>query len=232
MMLSQHILPVLLRFLKITISELNYNADSALNSGDWIELKNFGSQAVDLSGWVLSDGADNHMYHFPTGTVLAAGAYLVVVEDSVKFKSQFPTVSNRIGQLGFNYGNGGDEVRLFDYNGNLYLNFFYSDLAPWPLTPDGGGYTCELLNVNGDLNDGNNWFAGCIGGSPRTGIQFIALGTSFSNRQYDFLQWRKCGFIFYNRSRVYFVEEEQYNYCWCNLLQLYSDTGWYIYGSR
>ena len=151
---------------KITISELNYNADSSLNSGDWIELKNFGSQAVDLSGWVLSDGADNHMYHFPTGTVLAAGAYLVVVEDSVKFDSQFPTVNNRIGQLGFNYSNGGDEVRLFDYNGNLYRNFFYSDLAPWPLTPDGGGYTCELLNVNGDLNDGNNWFAGCIGGSP------------------------------------------------------------------
>ena len=151
---------------KITISELNYNADSALNSGDWIELKNFGSQAVNLSGWVLSDGADNHMFHFPTGTVIPAGGYLVVMEDSVKFRTQFPTVTNAIGVLGFNYSNGGDQVRLFDYTGNLYLSFYYSDLAPWPTTPDGGGYTCELLNVNGDLSDGNNWFAGCIGGSP------------------------------------------------------------------
>ncbi|HRH65390.1 MAG TPA: lamin tail domain-containing protein, partial [Bacteroidia bacterium] len=151
---------------KITISELNYNADSALNSGDWIELKNFGSQPVDMSGWKLSDGADNHMFVFPTGTVLAAGAYLVVVEDSNKFNSQFPTVSNKLGLLGFNYSNGGDEIRLFDSQGNLYLSFFYSDLAPWPVTADGGGYTCELSNVNGDLNDGNNWFAGCVGGSP------------------------------------------------------------------
>ena len=151
---------------KITISEFNYNADSALNAGDWMELKNFGSQSVDISGWKLSDGADNHMFVFPTGTVISAGGYLVVMEDSIKFTTQFPSVSNKLGLLGFNFSNGGDEVRLFDHLGNLYLSFFYSDLAPWPLTPDGGGYTCELLNVNGNLNDGNNWFAGCIGGSP------------------------------------------------------------------
>ncbi|MBL0258119.1 MAG: CotH kinase family protein [Bacteroidetes bacterium] len=151
---------------KITISEFNYNADSALNAGDWMELKNFGSQSVDISGWKLSDGADNHMFVFPTGTVISAGGYLVVMEDSIKFTTQFPSVSNKLGLLGFNFSNGGDEVRLFDHLGNLYLSFFYSDLAPWPLTPDGGGYTCELLNVNGNLNDGNNWFAGCVGGSP------------------------------------------------------------------
>ncbi|MBL0103540.1 MAG: hypothetical protein IPP51_07190 [Bacteroidetes bacterium] len=75
-------------------------------------------------------------------------------------------VNNMIGQLGFNFGNGGDMVRIFDADDNLYLSFTYQDLTPWPAEADGLGYTCELLSQAGDLNDGSNWFAGCLGGSP------------------------------------------------------------------
>ncbi|MFN8165275.1 MAG: hypothetical protein U0X76_03655 [Bacteroidia bacterium] len=39
-------------------------------------------------------------------------------------------------------------------------------MSPWPAQADGLGYTCELLSQSGDPNDGTNWFAGCIGGSP------------------------------------------------------------------
>lgn len=151
---------------QLTVSELNYNSDSAMDAGDWVELHNFGTQALNLSGWKISDAAENHMFQFPTGTVIPGGGYLVIMEDSAKFIAQFPSVSNRIGELGFNYSNAGEELRLFDHTGALYLSFTYSDLAPWPITADGGGYTCELLSQTGDLNDGNNWFAGCIGGSP------------------------------------------------------------------
>jgi hypothetical protein len=151
---------------KLTISELNYNSDSATDAGDWIELHNFGSHDLDLSGWKVKDSKDNHSYAFPTGTVIAANGYLVLMEDSIKFASQYPTVHNTLGNLGFNLSNGGDQIRIFDHADNLYLDVNYQDLAPWPITPDGGGYTCELINQNNDLNDGNNWFAGCLGGSP------------------------------------------------------------------
>lgn len=151
---------------QVTINEFNYNADSASNSGDWIELWNYGSTALNISGWKIKDGQENHVFVFPTGTVIPANGYLVVVEDSLKFKSQFPNVNNWIGHLGFNFSNGGDEIRLFKHDDNLYLSFTYQDDAPWPYEADGGGYTCELVNRTVSLNNGSNWFPGCLGGSP------------------------------------------------------------------
>ncbi|MBK7853433.1 MAG: CotH kinase family protein [Bacteroidetes bacterium] len=150
----------------ITVSELNYNASPANDDGDWLELHNYGSQDIDLTGWYIRDENDFHKYSFPLGTVLPANGYLVVAEDMVKFTDQHAGVFNVIGPLGFNFGNAGDQVRLFDYNDNLYLSFYYQDLAPWPVEADGSGYTCELLSQTGDLNDGANWFPGCAGGSP------------------------------------------------------------------
>lgn len=151
---------------KLCVSELNYNSDSAYNAGDWIELHNYGTTSLNLSGWKLSDGSDNHLFLFPTGTVIAPNGYLVITEDSVKFKSQFPSVNNRIGPLGFNFSNSGDQIRLFNHLNTVYLSFYYQDLAPWPVPADGGGYTCELYSNQADPNNGNNWFTGCIGGSP------------------------------------------------------------------
>ncbi len=151
---------------KLTISEVNYNSDGANNSGDWIELYNYGTHTLNISGWKFSDEADNHVFQFPTGTSIAAGGYLVLVEDTTNFTLQYPSVTNKLGAMGFNLGNGGELVRVFDYQDNLYLSFTYQDQAPWPLSPDGGGYTLELLSPTGNLNLGTNWFAGCVGGSP------------------------------------------------------------------
>ena len=166
---------------KLCVSELNYNSDSAYNAGDWIELHNYGNTSLNISGWKLSDQSDKHTFTFPTGTVLAANGYLVITEDSIKFKSQFPTVNNRIGALGFNFSNGGDQIRLFNHLNTLYLSFYYQGLAPWPIQADGGGYTCELISNTADPNNGNNWFTGCIGGSPgRVYSPLLAIPVSIS----------------------------------------------------
>ncbi len=151
---------------KICVSELNYNSDSAYDAGDWIELHNYGTTSINLSGWRLSDSKEDHMFVFPTGTVIPANGYLVIVEDSDKFKSQYPSVNNKIGLIGFNFSNGGDQIRIFNHLNALYSSFFYQDLFPWPLQPDGGGYTLELTSNTADPNNGSSWFTGCIGGSP------------------------------------------------------------------
>ncbi len=46
---------------------------------DWVELCNTGSEAVDLSGFSLSDNAGNDKFLFPAGTTLASQAYLTVL---------------------------------------------------------------------------------------------------------------------------------------------------------
>lgn len=45
---------------------------------DWVELHNTAQEAVDLSGFVLSDNVGNDKYVFPAGTVLEGDGYLVV----------------------------------------------------------------------------------------------------------------------------------------------------------
>ncbi|MDF1711826.1 MAG: lamin tail domain-containing protein [Akkermansiaceae bacterium] len=48
-------------------------------SSDWIELYNAGPGPVDLSGWFLTDSANNPTkWEFPAGTSLAQNAYLIV----------------------------------------------------------------------------------------------------------------------------------------------------------
>lgn len=151
---------------QVTINEINYNSSSEIHTDDWIEIYNYGNAELNISGWKLNDEEDHHQFVFPTGTVLGAGGYLVIPEDSVKFKSYFPQVENRIGQLGFSLNNNGEQIRLFDHTGNLYQFTDYNDNFPWPLEADGDGYTCELITPGVDLNDGNNWTKGCFGGSP------------------------------------------------------------------
>ena len=154
---------------KLNVSEFNYNSNKDFDAGDWIELHNYGTTSLDISGWKIKDSQDNHTFVFPTGTKIPANGYLVIVEDSTKFKSVFPNVNNRIGLLGFNISNAGDQIRIYDYAGALYLSFYYQDLAPWPLEADGDGFTCEIISNTSNPNLGASWFAGCLGGSPGTG---------------------------------------------------------------
>lgn len=164
---------------KITISEFNYHSDSSADAGDWIELHNYGTVDLDISNWKVRDENDYNQFELPVGTEIPAGGYLVLAEDLGKFSSRYPSVNNVIGPLGFSLNNGGESIRLFDYSENLLITINYQDISPWPVQADGGGYTCELLDPLGDLNDGNNWFAGCMGGSPGTGYTNI-LGTPVS----------------------------------------------------
>ena len=52
-------------------------------AADWIELYNAGTNAVDLSGWYLTDRAQSPTkWSFPEGVILPAGEYLVIFADS------------------------------------------------------------------------------------------------------------------------------------------------------
>ena len=66
----------------IRISEFSsvnswYEPESGLLC-DWVELYNPSASAADLSGYTLSDNVGNDKYRLPDGTVLEAGAYLVI----------------------------------------------------------------------------------------------------------------------------------------------------------
>lgn len=148
-----------------SIAEINYKAALNADAGDWVELFNRSNTALDLSGWFIQDGSGNQ-FEIPAGTVLGPEGYHVLVQDAVKFAAQFPGINNYTGNLGFGFNGNGDMVRLFSPDGRLVLSMCFNDAAPWPNEPDGNGYTLENADINANLNAPENWFAGCLGGSP------------------------------------------------------------------
>jgi Lamin Tail Domain/Esterase-like activity of phytase len=87
---------------------LNETESSAPNGGpDFAELFNKGAQAVNLSGWVIKDNDDTHVFTIPAGTVIQPGAYLVF-ED---------------GQFGFGLGSG-DSVRVYLPGGSTLVDSY------------------------------------------------------------------------------------------------------------
>lgn len=151
---------------QLAFSELNFHSDSLHEAGDWIEIHNRGNYAIDLSNWIFRDEADNHTFKFPVTTSVPANGYLVLASDLQKFTAIHPTVTNVIGDFKFDFSNNSEELRLFDRNDQLYTSFIYSDQLPFPAGADAGGYTMERLDETAIADDGNNWFAGCLLGSP------------------------------------------------------------------
>ena len=92
--------------------------------------------------------------------------YVVVASDLAKFSAINPGVTNVVGGFGFDFDNGGEDLRLYTNADVLYTSVLYDDQAPWPLGRWTGLYIGKRIISATDPNDGNSWFAGCLGGSP------------------------------------------------------------------
>ena len=147
-------------------SEINYNSSVTADAGDWIELHNKNASPFPLAGWSIRDGSSNNVYYFQSGTSIPPTGYLVVYSDGVKFSTQHPGVTNKVGPLGFGFSSTGDVARVFDNTGKLRFSVCYGTANPWPTTPNAGGYTLENAQYTGNQNAATTWFAGCLKGSP------------------------------------------------------------------
>ncbi len=155
-----------LRAQTITFTELNYHSDSVRDSGDWLELYNFGADPVLLTGWYLRDGNPDNRWNLPSGTTIQPGAHLVISNQLARFSTVYPDVDNAIGQPDFGFSNSGESIALFNASNALVASMAYTDSMPWQKGADGLGRTLEVINPLGDLSDPFNWFDGCMYGSP------------------------------------------------------------------
>jgi hypothetical protein len=143
--------------------------DEELVDGDafeFIELKNTGAVALDLSGVRFTDGIT---FAFPEGTVLEVGAFLLVVSDYAAFHTKYPSVSAVFGTYDANLSNGGERIALADSEGNELVAFTYDDAPPWSAEADGIGASLVPVDPSGagDPDSFTYWSAsGALGGSP------------------------------------------------------------------
>lgn len=130
----------------VVLNEVVYD-DAVTGLEDTIELYNAGAATADLSGWTVSDrkaiddGDVAEMAHLPTGTTLAPGEFLVLVNEV---------------DFGFGLGKG-DEVVLRDASGAEVDVLGYENTSPtfdWARCPDGTGQWAPATTATpGAAND-------------------------------------------------------------------------------
>jgi hypothetical protein len=153
---------------KLALTELMYHPpDVGITNSDefeFLELKNAGTNTLNLSGLVFS----GFNFTFPNGTMLAPGQFFVLVRNPTAFASKHPGVTiNGIytGRL----DNGGEPITLSHPLGATIFSVTYADVAPWPITADGFGFSLVPINpgVTQAPDDGTKWRASTlVGGSP------------------------------------------------------------------
>lgn len=95
--------------------------DDEVASEEWVELRNGGTEPVDLGGWTVRDESSRHRHRFPPATVLAPG-------ETLRLRSGCGTDSP--GETswcagGSVWSNGGDTAYLLDPAGNVADRFGY-----------------------------------------------------------------------------------------------------------
>jgi hypothetical protein len=150
----------------LKITEIHYNptvqgAETA-DDGEFIELQNTGSTALDLSGCVFAEGIT---YTFPANSTVAPGGYYVIVRNPAVFAQRHPGVTPN-GTFTGKLGDDGESIVLATAGGARIFALDFDDESPWPLAPDGFGPSL-VYDGAGNPDDGKNWNASAaIGGSP------------------------------------------------------------------
>jgi hypothetical protein len=95
---------------------VDWDGDGKANAADeWIEVLNVTKQPVDLSGWRLEIGRSGGVsYRFPRGTMLRAGAIMLLYQRQTRLKLD----------------DAGGTVRLVDRGGKVADSVRYGALSP------------------------------------------------------------------------------------------------------
>jgi len=174
---------------KIVINEINYNSRSdASNTGDWVELFNYGNTDVDLSNWIFMDEKNSHKFVIPQGTILKQKEYLIISNNRDKFISAFGHEYPIVGDFSFKLDNKGDIVRLFD-SGLKEVDFVnFKDLDSWSTFAAGNGGSLMLLDYTKDNSQASNWF-------NKFGFPTPGKDNHFLNIDFDYRHKYSCSGI-------------------------------------
>ncbi|AKQ68488.1 Endonuclease/exonuclease/phosphatase family protein [Myxococcus hansupus] len=109
---------------KVVINEVLLNEPGSDVTGEFVELVNTGTAAVNLSGWTVSD-ATSVRHTFPSGTSLAAGGVIVVFGGAAGIPAGTPgAVAASTGTL--HLGNSGDTVTVKSNTGTVVDSAVFS----------------------------------------------------------------------------------------------------------
>jgi hypothetical protein len=151
----------------LRITEINYHPATQAVAGDednyeFLELKNIGATPLNVSGFFF----DGITYTFPPGTVIQSNSFYVLARSRSAFSNRYPGITVN-GIYTSKLDDGGEKIRLRNSDSNVVISVEYDDDPPWPLAPDGLGYSLVLANPAGNPDEPTTWRASRnVHGSP------------------------------------------------------------------
>ena len=149
----------------VVINEINYHSSESLDSGDWVELHNFGPAPLEIAGWRLRDAGNSPDFVLPPHLLLAGGGYVVLCRDSTDFRAVYPR-TDCTGNLPFGLSSRGDHLTLLTDLQEIIDAVAYDERPPWPTEPNGTGYTLALVDPTVDNSSHEHWCPSANGGTP------------------------------------------------------------------
>jgi len=139
---------------KVVVNEIMQNpAAGQGENGEWFELYNATSLAVDIDGWTIRDAAaESHVIDHGGPLVIPSLGHLVLGRNSGA-------------EIDYIYGSDltlddeGDEIILLDAAGYEIDRVAYAAFSPWPHLE---GSSMELFDPALDNNTGSNWVTATI----------------------------------------------------------------------
>ncbi|BCW98027.1 MAG: hypothetical protein KatS3mg024_0854 [Armatimonadota bacterium] len=162
----------------VMISEIMYNPNSTEAipvQTEWIEIYNYGTASVDISGWYISDEDGASSVTIPAGTFISPGEAIVLFPSVITVAdfqaawgtgfTAFPMDFESLFGLSNSPSPTNEILVLRDALGNAVDTVNYDDAAPWPLdTPDGPSIHVLPGFLNPIANDnGANWARSQVG---------------------------------------------------------------------
>jgi hypothetical protein len=163
----------------LTISEFSYNpvaSESEITAGftsqqfEYVELMNISADPLEMTGCRFDDGIS---FDFPVDSAIAPGQRIVLVANQAAFEMRHPGVPvYGVFANESNLSNSGERLEFLSAAGTPIFDFVYDDKSPWPVSPDGDGFSLVLINPLSDPDPSapSNWRASAApGGTPGTG---------------------------------------------------------------
>ncbi|MHA1974825.1 MAG: lamin tail domain-containing protein, partial [Candidatus Hodarchaeales archaeon] len=147
----------------VLISEVYYDAIGSDSKGEWLELYNYGSFEVDLSGWILTDNLAS--WTIPDGTIIQPGEYLVIARSASGFYKLYGFYPDVAG-LSLFLGNRGDQLILKD-NSGIEIDFvaWENYVSGWDIYCVTGS-SLARKDVTTDTDTVNDWVVVYNEGTP------------------------------------------------------------------
>lgn len=138
----------------VVFNELYYHpSNDEPSEHEWIELHNQMSVKMDISGWTLGEGV---RFTFPEGTIVPGRGHLVVASNPAALV-QATGYDQVLGPVVGRLSNGGERLTLLNKNGRRMSILEYGDESPWPVGPDGSGFSLAKAEENTATDLAANW---------------------------------------------------------------------------